>query len=128
MFKKRISERDARQATERATMRRALYGIMWRGAHNHIVRVDGGTAQPRPVLSDEKLREELRRILGIGRSWWTFRSAGGAKKVIEEAEMRRALYEMLWAMTHKAHDGVPAQPCPSLDDEEIKRRLRRLLR
>lgn len=55
-------------------------------------------------------------------------SEAEARKAIEEAAMRRALYEMLWEMTHKAHDGVPARPCPHLSDDEIGRRLRRLLR
>lgn len=55
-------------------------------------------------------------------------SESEAREAIEKAAMRRALYVMLWDMTHKAHDGVPAQPCPVFGDEEIKRRLRSLLR
>lgn len=52
-----------------------------------------------------------------------------AKKAIEDAAMRRALYVMLWDMTHKSSDGgPPARPCPAFGDEEIKRRLRSLLR
>lgn len=55
-------------------------------------------------------------------------SEAEAKKALEEAAMRRALYVMLWDMTHKKKENVRAQPCPVLSDEEIKRRLRRLLR
>ena len=59
------------------------------------------------------------------------RSARGetraAKENLERAKMRRALYEMLWQMTHEANGRIPAEPCPDLNDRQIYLRLKDLL-
>lgn len=53
------------------------------------------------------------------------------RKQLEDMEMRKALYRLIWEMSHPAKPHpqgvIPAQPCPSLSDEEIQDELRRIL-
>jgi hypothetical protein len=49
------------------------------------------------------------------------------RQQIEHAAMRRALYEVIWIVTHPPKENVRARPCPALSDEEIKARLKELI-
>lgn len=50
-----------------------------------------------------------------------------ARREIEKAALRRAIFEAAWERAHPAGENIPAQPCPSLSDNEIRRRLHDLL-
>lgn len=50
-----------------------------------------------------------------------------AKRQLEHAAMRRALYEMLWELTHPATENARARPCLSLSDRDIQLRLKELI-
>jgi hypothetical protein len=43
------------------------------------------------------------------------------------AAMRRALYEVIWIVTHPPNGNAKARPCPELSDAEIKARLKELI-
>lgn len=55
MFKRRITEDEARQKLDDAAMRRVLYVLLWDRTHR-----DG---LPCPMLGDEQVQAELRRLL-----------------------------------------------------------------
>ncbi len=49
------------------------------------------------------------------------------KSKTEHAAMRRALYEVVWIVTHPPKGNARARQCPELSDEEIKTRLKELI-
>ena len=50
-----------------------------------------------------------------------------AKKRLEHAAMRKALYEVIWIVAHPPGENTRARPCPQLSDEDIKARLKELI-
>ena len=61
-----ISEEEkARKVLERATMRRALWELLWERVHPCLDTGDGRptVCKSKPRMSDGRVREELRRIV-----------------------------------------------------------------
>lgn len=50
-----------------------------------------------------------------------------ARRRLEHASMRRALYEVVWTFAHPPKGNVRARPCPPLSDKEIKAWLKGLI-
>ena len=58
LFKKQISEQEARQEIHRAEMRRALYQMMYNEAQRVMHH-----KMPCPILSDEEIKRRLKKLL-----------------------------------------------------------------